>query len=113
MFSSTSVPELGSLQMSRRPPQKLGAFLHAMQTPVPGAPLLLKNLRVNAAPVIPDPQTKASFVIPDFHFDLPRLCVPEGIAHCLARNPVDFVADDRMQVPRRAFHLHTEERGIP
>ena len=80
---------------------------------MPGAPLFLKNLRVDALPVIPDPQAKLPFVIVDFHFDLPRLSVPRGIAQRLAGNPVDFVADDRMQVPRRAFYLHPQDGGIP
>ena len=51
-------------------------------------------------------------VIPNFHFDPLRLRVLEGIAQRLARNPVDFVPQDRMKVPWRSFHLHTKLGSI-
>ena len=89
-------------------PQELGAFMHAIQTPMSGAPFFIEELRVHALPVIPNPQPKLPFVIPYFQFYLPRLCVPEGIAQRLGCNPVDFVSEYRMQVPRHAFHLHTK-----
>jgi hypothetical protein len=38
--------------------------------------------------------------------------VPEGIAQGLGRNPVDFVPEDWMEIPRRAFHLHLKDRRI-
>src|SRR6266550_1216815 len=63
-------------------------------------------------PVIPDPQPEMPLVIPNFHFDPLRLRVLEGIAQRLARNPVDFVPQDRMKVPWRSFHLHTKLGSI-
>jgi len=90
-------------------PYKFGAFVHAIQAPMAGAPFSMKKLRVHTLPVIPDPQPKLPFVIADFHFDVPSLGVPEGVAHRLACNPVNFIAEYRMEVPRRAFHLHTQE----
>jgi hypothetical protein len=48
----------------------------------------------------------APFVIPDFHFDLPRLCALEGVARCPGSNPANFVSEDRMKILRRAFYLH-------
>jgi hypothetical protein len=63
-------------------------------------------LRVNAPPIIPDPQPKLPLVIPDFHFDPLRLCVLEGVAQRLACNPIDFGPQYRIQVSRRAFYLH-------
>src|SRR5713101_4402466 len=62
-------------------------------------------LRVNALSLIPHPHAKLPFVIPDFDFDLLRLCVLEGIAQCLAGIPVHFVTEDRMKVPRVSFKL--------
>src|ERR1700741_5474423 len=38
--------------------------------------------------------------------------MPERIAQRFARNPVDFVPDDRMEVLRCAFHLHLKEGRI-
>jgi hypothetical protein len=39
------------------------------------------------------------------HFDALRLRVPECVAHRLASNPVDFVPDQRSQLPGPALHL--------
>jgi hypothetical protein len=44
----------------------------------------------------------------DFHFDMPRLCVPECIPQCFDRDPIDFVAHDRMQILRGPFQLYLE-----
>jgi hypothetical protein len=83
-----------------------------MQSKVPWARMLAKNLRVNPLSVVPDTQPKLSCVIVDFHFDLSRLCVAECIAQGLACNPVDFVPQNWMEVSRRAFYCHTEKGGI-
>src|ERR1700677_3304020 len=83
-----------------------------MQSKVPWARILTKNLRVNPFSVVPDPQPKLLCVIVDFHFDLSRLCVAECIAQGLAGNPVDFVPQNWMEVSRRAFYCHTEKGGI-
>jgi hypothetical protein len=77
-----------------------------------GAPVSNKNFGVNAFSVVPDPQPELRFVIPKFHFYLARLCVPEGITQRLAGNSVDFVPEDRMQVPWRAFHLYLKGGSI-
>ena len=66
------------------------------------------NLGVDALSVVPDQQTKLALVIPDLHFDPPRLCVPECVAHRLACNPVDLVADQRSEISWCAFDLHTK-----
>jgi hypothetical protein len=83
-----------------------------MQSKVPWARLLAKNLRVNPLSVVPDPQPKLLCVIVDFDFDLSRLCVAECIAQGLACNPVDFVPQNRMEVSRRTFYRHTEKDRI-
>jgi hypothetical protein len=38
--------------------------------------------------------------------------VAESIAHGLSCNAVDFVPEDRVESPRRAFHLHLKDRRI-
>src|SRR5580700_4127763 len=91
---------------------QLGAFAHAPQTVVFGASLLIKMLRVNALPIIPEPQPKLPFVIPDFHFDPLRLCVLEGIAQCFPCDPVDFVSEDRMEILRGSFNIHVKLGSI-
>ncbi len=91
--------------------QQFGAFAHATHPVVSGA-RVFQMLRVNALPVVPHPQPELSFVIVDFHFHPLRIRVLEGIAHGLACNAVDLVSRDRMQVPRRAFHLHIKLGAI-
>src|SRR6266478_5444284 len=91
---------------------ELRAFAHTAQTVVPGGPVFIKMLGVDALSVIPDPQPKMPFVIPDFHFDPLRLCVPEGVAKCLPCDPVDFVPQYRMEILGRAFHLHMKLGSI-
>src|SRR5712671_1470225 len=87
---------------------QLGAFTHATQTVVPSVAVSLKMLRVNALSVISDPQPKLPFVIPDFHFDPLRLRVLEGIAHRFSCDPVDFISEDWMEIPRGSFNLHAK-----
>jgi hypothetical protein len=72
------------------------------------APFFIKELGLHTLPVIPDSQAKLPFLVLDFHFYVPRLCVPEGVAHRLGCNPVDFIAEYGMEIPRCAFHLHTK-----
>src|SRR5262249_53963819 len=49
---------------SQLAPQRYGAFAHASQTEVPGAPALTKNLLIDALSVVQDPQPKLPPVIP-------------------------------------------------
>src|SRR5208282_5398155 len=50
--------------------------------------------------VVPHAQTELLIVISDFNLDLPGLGVAEGVAERLSGNPVDFVAQNGMQIPR-------------
>ncbi len=77
-----------------------------------GTLIVIQKLRVNPLTIVPHPQPKLPFVIPDFHFDPLRLCVLESIAHCLAGNPIDFVSQYRTEVPRRPFHPHMKLGSI-
>ena len=77
-----------------------------------GVPVFIQMLRVDAFSIIPDPQAKLPFAVSDFHFYALRLCVLEGIAHGLARYPVDFVPQDRMEILRGSFHLHMKDGRI-
>src|SRR5208283_2322682 len=78
---------------------QFGPFAHPTQAVVSGTLAFVQELRINAYSIIPNPQAKLPFVIPEFDFDLARLGVLECIAHCFAGNPVDFVSQYRMQVP--------------
>src|SRR5258708_4574267 len=61
---------------------------------------------VNALSIVLDPQAKLAWVVADFHFDPRRVRVSKGIAQRLGGNPVDFVADERNEIPWCAFDLY-------
>jgi hypothetical protein len=86
--------------------RKSGAFAHTMHAIMSGAPIASKNLWINPFSIIPYPQPKLPGVIVYFNFYLTRLRVPECIAQRLACDPVDFVAEYGMEIPRGAFHLY-------
>ena len=67
-------------------------------------------LRIDALSIVPDAHADLPCAIRDLRFDVTGLCVPERIAQRLARNAVDVVAQDRMQVARRALDRHAEGR---
>ncbi len=90
---------------------KFGAFAHAMQAKMSGTPISTKNPGIDPFSVVSNPQSKLPFVIADIDFYLPRLCVPECIAQRLGRNPVDFIAQDRTEILRRALHRHQKDGG--
>ena len=60
-------------------------------------------LRIDALSIVSKPHAKLACTVGDFRFDVIGVCVTEGVAQRFARNAVDVVADDRMQVARRAF----------
>ena len=91
---------------------EIGALAHAMQTKMSGTTVAAEYLRIDSRSVIADSQPELTFIIADFHFDLVRLCVAEGIAHRLTCDPIDFVPKDRMKIPRPALHGHTKYGGI-
>jgi hypothetical protein len=110
-LAPTSVPESSLLRDSQLAPRKFGAFLHAGQTEVSGAAAFPCDLLIDPLSVVQDPQPKLPPFIPDLYFDPPRLGVSKCIAHRLACNPVDFVPDERSEIPGCAFHHAHETRG--
>ena len=62
-------------------------------------------------PIIPNAKFEIFRVIAKFHFDLVRLRVAKDVAQCLGRNSVNFISQDRMQVPWGPFHKHMELGG--
>lgn len=65
------------------PSNDFGALAHTVQTKMPVAPTLREHCRVDALSVVPDVRPKLPFAIVEFHFDVLRLDVREGIAQCL------------------------------
>jgi hypothetical protein len=79
-----------------------------MQSEVSLAPGCAKDFRIDALSVIPDAKAELLFLISNFHFDVPRPRVPEGVSQSLSSNAVNFLSSDRMQIPRLAFNLYAE-----
>src|SRR5438876_3774952 len=85
------------------PPNLLGALAHAWQSPVSIASRF-EELRINALAIIPDTQPKKTFAVCDLRFDFTCLRMAERIAQRLARNAVNVVPEDGMQVARCALY---------
>src|SRR5271169_3167756 len=74
------------------------------------ASFITKNLGANAPPVIANSQLQLTLFVLYIHFDVLCLRVVEGIAQSLSGNPIDIVAQDRIEVTRRALDGNIEER---
>jgi hypothetical protein len=73
---------------------------------------VLKTLHIHVRRCEGAPGRSSDAAIGDVGFDPARLSVVESIAHRLAGNAIDFIAQDRMQFARRALHRHLEFRRI-
>src|SRR5271165_7538632 len=94
-------------------PNQAGALAHSGQTVVSAAPLFLDHRRVDALSIVADTHAKLTIAIADGDLDAPGVGMLERVAHRLARNPVDFIPQDRMEIARRAFHLYEGFYAIP
>jgi hypothetical protein len=79
-----------------------------MQSEMSFAPGCVKDFWIYTLSIIPDAKAELLFLISNFHFDVPRLRVPEGVSQGLSSNAVNFLSPDRMQIPRLAFNLYAE-----
>src|ERR1700687_3188863 len=73
----------------------------------------LQEFRIDTLSIIADPQPKEAFAVRDFRFDFACLCVVERISQRFARNAINIVAEDRMQVSRCALYRNVELRRAP
>jgi hypothetical protein len=69
---------------------------------VSGGPFV-QHRRADTLTIVDDAHLKVTVVIADFDFNVTRVRMTERIAQRFAGDPVGFVADDWMQMPRRAF----------
>ena len=79
-----------------------------MQAEMSLAPARAKDFWIDALPIIPDTKAELPFLISNFHFNIPRLRVPEGVSQGLNSNAVNFLLPSRMQIPRLAFNFYAE-----
>src|SRR6267378_7358398 len=70
----TGIEFTPDLQLSAN---QFGAFVHARQAVMSGLPISGQDLGVNPFSVVTYPHAKLPLAIPDLHFNLPRVCVPE------------------------------------
>src|SRR5580698_975703 len=66
----------------------------------------------NTASIVPYPYPKLPFFIQYSHFDPVGTCMPKCIAQGFHCNPVDLVAQHRMQIPWCTFGLEEKSRRI-
>jgi len=81
-----------------------------MQSEMSFAPGCAKDFWIYTLSIIPDAKAELLFLISNFHFDVPRLRVPEGVSQGLSSNAMNFVSPGRMQIPSFAFDLYAKGR---
>src|SRR5271165_3653901 len=87
------------------------ALPHSRQTVVPRAPLF-RDFWSDPFAVVADSQTEELLLKCEFCFDPGCVSVSERISQCFARDAVNFVPNDRIQIPYRSFYSQTETRTI-
>src|SRR5580692_5935560 len=76
-----------------------------------GAPLF-QHFGWNAFTIIPNSQPKRPSFVADFSLDMAGMGMLEGIGQSLARDSVNLIPDDGVQVSCGSLHLQIEGRGI-
>ena len=113
MVSSTSVPASTSLHTASLPPESFGPFAHTTQTVVSGA-LRRRSAALGRYPCRhPGPARETAGRHTEFPLRSARLRVAEGVAQGLACDPIDFVPQDRMEIPRSCLPPVREHRRHP
>src|SRR5271165_5143476 len=95
-------------QFRTNPP---GALPHSRQTVVPGAPLF-RDFQSDPFAIVADSQTEELLLKCEFRFDPGCVGVGESISQRFPGDAVNFVPNDRIQVPHRSFYSQTETRTI-
>src|SRR5262249_26228294 len=81
----------------------LRALPDSLQPPVIGAPALLEDLRIDATPVVPNPQAKVPRVVGDFQLDAARCRMGQGIEQGLSPDGTGLLHDRRIPLVGPAF----------
>src|SRR5258706_6883543 len=85
----------------------LGTLAHTRQTPMSIA-TRVQQLRVDTFSIVPDKQPKQPIAVGDLHFDSLCLSMLERISQRLARDAVNVIAQDRVQLSRRSLDSNVE-----
>src|SRR5262249_37192805 len=81
---------------------ELGSFAHARQAPV-STPWFVDHGAIDSLSIVADAHLQLPVAVPDADVDSTRLGVAEGVTQRLTDDPVDVIANDRMQIARCAF----------
>jgi hypothetical protein len=68
---------------------------------VSGTRSLIGNLRINPTPVVSNMQKKLGITVGNLRFDLLRSGMAERVSQRLARNSVDFIAQNGIELSLR------------
>src|SRR5258707_5931194 len=93
------------------PAKALGAFAHSRQPPVSGTRSVIGNLRINPTPVVSNMQKKLGITVGNLRFDLLRSGMAERVSQRLARNSIDFITQNGIELSLFPFHQHAHARS--
>src|SRR5579862_1421109 len=83
----------------------LSALAHTLQAPV-SLPSRCRNVGIDSRSIVANSQPQLTFCVCDFCFNSGRLGVPESVLQSFARDAVDVVSDDGMQLVWFALYLN-------
>src|SRR6266478_5429121 len=93
------------------PAKALGAFAHPRQPPVSCTRSLVGNLRINPTPVVSNMQKKLGITVCNLRFDLLRSGMAERVSQRLARNSIDFITQNGIELSLFPFYQHARARS--
>src|SRR5712691_11264437 len=93
------------------PAKALGTLAHPRQPPVSGTRSLIGNLRINSTPVVSNMQKKLGITVGNPRFNLLRSGMAERVSQRLARNSIDFIAQNGIELSLFPFYQHAHARS--
>jgi hypothetical protein len=53
-----------------------------------------EQLRINSNPIVANPQSQHAIVVGNLDLYFPRMCMTKSVAHCLAGDSIEVIAED-------------------
>jgi hypothetical protein len=93
------------------PSGEIGSLAHAAHPEVSRLSPL-EVLEIDAASVVAHAQLQLLVFVPDFHFDVPSLRVPEGVAQRFGGDLIDVIPQNWMKIPRSPLDSYVDDGAL-
>src|SRR5216683_5785821 len=89
----------------------LGAFAHSGKPPVSCTRPLIGKRRIDSTPVVSHVQQELGVAERNFRFNLLRLRMAKSVSQRLARNSIDFITQNGIELSLFPFYQHAHARS--